>query len=267
MSSYFLARSRWASWSGLVAISTATVFLFGRSHPIELDSQRELRKTSLPEEEITLIPTLVNAYELAPIALPGQTPSLSSTTQWNPEPQWKKDLLGSKISSSGDSSSMVGTLSSIPENYPLKPRVKNEPPSIGDAFVSAFPVMGQPSPSDSRGMQPVSPFMAKPVFPSATSNIAQSSIGSPRSEGIAHQPAWPDQTFSQRSTEASRTGQATPLNDLTTPHLLTGNIVRPQAAPKAIANPSPDALPFSKPSSPPQAGKYIVQPLRKTNKT
>ncbi len=265
MTSYFLARSRWASWSGLVAISTATVFLFGRSQPIELDSQRELRKASLPEEEITLIPTLVNGYELEPIASPGQIPSSSSATKWNPDPQWKKDLVGSKISGPVDLNSSVGTLSSIPENYPLKPRVKNEPPLIGDAFVNAFPVADQRSSSVSGGIQPVSPFLAKPVFPSTTSNVAQSSIGPPRSEAIAQQSTWPDQTFSQRSKEAGRNVQSTPLNDLTTPHLLTGTIVRPQVSPKTPAANSLDSTPFTKPSSPPQAGKYIVQPLRKTN--
>ena len=211
------------------------------------------------EEEIELIPTLVSAYELQPIAgVPGASlPTSVNNQQWNPQPQWRSDLVGSLPKP--ESSSEV--LAAIPEDYPLAPRLKKEPPTIGNAFANAASIIGQLQPLDAPSQQPISPFMSKPVIATPVRPTQ-----SPPNRVVQNPSAWPDQSYIAKSNSNSNADAV----DLRTPHLLTGSIVQPP--PMSDLPPSPQSFAkepafeaVHRPKSLPKTGNYILQPLRKSD--
>lgn len=260
MSSPFSARSRWASWCCLSVISIATVFFLGRDSNSGHRRSNEPIRTVLADDEVNLAPTLVNAHELQPIASPNAPSTQSaSTPQWNPSPQWRTVL----TSQSGldPSQGIVESIPRppIPESFPLAPRFKNDPPTGGDALANGFPSRAPSAASGFQSMQPISPFLAKPVFPSAPSSLAQTSISPPKLESTRSQPAWPDQSFTVQSNPQSMNK---PSIELPTPHLLTGAVVRGLEPAGKENAPSPITNRPSKPASSPRSSNYILQPMK-----
>lgn len=262
MSSSYLPRSRRAAWCFLVATSASTVYYFGSAERTDPILNSDLIMPGSNEEQVGLFPTLLNAYELPPLKSAGLSPEqTSSPAKWNPDPEWKKEIVGSLEDRAVASTANIGKLSPIPEDYPIKPRLKNEPPVIGDALAKSFPTPIQRQSLRQPSTQPVSPFMAKPVFPATNSNVASSTLGSPTNPNVAQQPAWPDQNYSQRLTAAN----ATVPNELTTPHVLTGTVIRPQVALETRPATMPEQINPVRPSTLPPTGNYIRQPVRRAN--
>jgi hypothetical protein len=211
--------------------------------------------------EADLAPNLINAREIHPIL----NPALSANSTWNPEPNWNTAWGVEQLPRPNVAN---GATMPIPEAYPLQPRLKNEPPAIGEAFV-AFPNIQARPTSSLDGAPTASPFDAQPM---PSSKLGKQFV---RHEGpvadpspVIQQPAWPDQTYALDTAKPhDALEQSKPRlqsKDLATPHLLTGLEVRQKPAisqpPPPVASPTSG---FSVQPNQPPTGNYILQPMRK----
>ncbi|MDZ4850492.1 MAG: hypothetical protein SGI77_14500 [Pirellulaceae bacterium] len=257
----FSARSRWVSWCILVALSMAAVSLFGRRSFIasnKLDGSKP-PTTDIEEDELT--PSLINAHELLPVVSSNDSPQrLVVPKDWNPLPKWRDGNNLSRNEHLGHSPVAAPVLSPIPEQFPLQPRTKGQPPPVGDALVNRLFPPGQIQSMDQRSTPPISPFAAKPVLPNPNRDFAQGSLAAPQITYGKAQSTWPDRSYSPKSDPPSLFPDQ---QELTTPHVLTGSIVRQQVVPNKLPNENPSPFMHSQrvPSSP--TSNYILQPLRK----
>jgi hypothetical protein len=260
MTSRFPTRSRWVRCCCIVSVSIASATIYWRLPRSEESDAIDLVSPSLSNEEADLAPTLANAREIDPML----NRTLTANATWNPEPHW--DLAAQIIEPLPRPANTTTAATPIPETFPLQPRLKKEPPAIGDAIASN--VNHQPqSPSQSLGSPVASPFDSK--LSKATSPYEQVvhhelQVSTPSTKQL---PAWPDQAFALNAAKASDTSKPsnTPAasSELATPHLLTGLEVRQK--PSVSPSPTPVATPSSgftvKPNQP-RTSNYILQPMR-----
>lgn len=257
----FSARSRWVSWCILVALSMAAVSLIGRRSFVasnKLNSSKQLT-TDIEEDELT--PSLINAHELLPVAS-SNDPSqrLVVPNDWSPLPQWRDGNNRSHVEHLGHSPLAAPVFSPIPEQFPLQPRTKNQPPPVGDALVNTLSPPGQFQTMDQRSAPPISPFAAKPVLPNPNREFAKGSLAAPTITYDNTQSAWPDRSYSPKSDPPSLFPDQ---QELTMPHLLTGSIVRPRVTPNSLPDVDRHAVMPPQQAPSPPTSNYILQPLRK----
>lgn len=263
MAFLFPPRSRWVSCCCIFTVSITAATIYWRAPRRFQNEAKETKHTRLGDEEADLAPTLVNAFEIQPIL----NSSPSADSPWSPEPQWNPELTALPVEILPRQNQPSTAIASIPETYPLEPRLKKEPPSMGEAFVGSFPNVGQLQPLDFQGKLPASPFVEKPVATlTPNGQVAQHPMNPTATMPINRMPAWPDQTYSAiASQDASSIQKNRPKPiELSTPHLLTGTAVRPHITPSippVTVEQQPSGI-VVKPNQP-NAGNYILQPMRR----
>ncbi len=261
MAFLFPTRSRWVSCCCIFTVSITAAAIYWRAPRRFPNEANDKNRTGLEEEEAGLVPTLANALEIQSIL----NTSTSANSQWSPEPQWNPKWTELTVEYLPRQNQVSAAIASIPEAYPLEPRLKKEPPSIGEAFVSSFPNVGQLQPLDSQSNLTTSPFVAKPnVALTPNGQVAKQPLNSIATSNN-RLPAWPDQTYSAVAAKDSSSIQKSQLSpsDLSTPNLLTGAAIRARITPptpSAPANQQESGF-VIKPNQP-SIGNYILQPMR-----
>ncbi len=261
MTSSFPRRSQWVRCCCIVSVSIASAAIYWRlSRSVDQSDASDSLSHGQVIEEAELAPTLINAQEIHPTL----NPSLTANTTWNPEPNWNPAWT---IEQLPRPASAIANSTPIPEAFPLEPRLKKEPPAIGEAFVSLPTNLLRPS-ANATSSTRASPF-GPPISVAATPrepavrHEMRTSIPTPTRQ----QPDWPDQTYASSAIlpgdSSGLSDKPTVVNELATPHLLTGLEVRtkqriPQPTPPVTSHTSG----FSVKPNQPNAGNYILQPMR-----